>query len=83
MAIMTGCAFAFFVGIALWRRDTTLYMFAGGVSIITACYMAEILNGGVTNNISITASLVTLGLGLVLIAYSFMLMFSERKEKES
>ena len=74
-AIMTGCAIVFFFMIPLWRKHPVFFMLAGGFGMITACYMAEVLNRGITNNISIAASLMMICFSLVFWGFGFAYMY--------
>jgi len=77
--IMVGVAVLAFIVIAFWRMHPVLFMFAGGMALISACYMADIVSGGVTDNLSISASLSMIGLGLTLIAFAFLTTFRSKE----
>lgn len=68
--VMFGC-FAF------WKLQPVFFMFNGGIGLIAGCYMADIINGGATTNLTITYSLAFVGYGLVSIALAFWSMFRE------
>ena len=74
-AIMAFAMFAFFGFITFWKLHPVLFMFNGGISLILACYMAEIVSGGTTTNLSITYSLAMICYGFANVGFAFLMMF--------
>lgn len=64
-----------FSALSFWRMHPVLFMFCGGVAVITGCYIPDIINGGVTDNLSLTAGLAMMFYGMVCFAFAFKTMF--------
>ena len=65
--------------LAFWRMHPVLFMFNGGIAMITAFYIPDIINSGVTDNLGIAVALGMMGYSLVCFAFAFKLMFSVNK----
>lgn len=71
---------AVFSGLAFWRFHPVLFMFCAGIAMITGFYMADIINGGTTSELSLTVSLALIGYSMVCIAFAYSFMFREVEE---
>jgi len=68
-----------FIGLfvlAWWGKHPVLFMITGGYSFIMGCYMPDVLTQGVTNNISVSASLMMFIMALTCWAFAFNRMFA-------
>ena len=63
--------------------NPVFYMLNGGISIIVAYYMADIINAGVTTNLTIAYSLAFIMYGLVNEALAFITMFTRRVNEKT
>lgn len=68
--------------LAFWRQYTVLYMFAGGVSVITGCYMPDIINAGVTDNLSLAIGVSFWIFGYTMFAFAFKTLFAPERKTE-
>ncbi len=65
----------FFGIITFFRPNPVFYMLNGGISIIVAYYIADIINAGATTNLTIAYSLAFIMYGLVNEALAFITLF--------
>lgn len=65
--------------LAFWRGHPVIYMYTAGIAIITGCYIPDILNGGVTDSLSLTVSLCFIGYALICLAFAFFMMFRSKE----
>lgn len=61
--------------LAFWKLNTVLFMISGAVALMTGCYAADIVTGGMTDELSITISLSLFTLWLICWSLSFWAMF--------
>lgn len=61
-----------------WGNPAGL-MCGGAAALICGCYMADMVNGGTTSNLTLTYSLVCFIIWLVYWGYAFMAMFTRIK----
>lgn len=60
---------------AFWKLHPVLFQVAGGVAIITAMYIPDILNNGVTDELSISVALALILASYLCLAMAFAMMF--------
>jgi len=78
-AIMAFLFLVLLLGLAFWRLHPVIFMLAAAYSYVMACYMPEVINGGVTDNVSMTAILIMIGLTITLIGFAYYRMFIREK----
>ena len=61
--------------LALWSKQTIIFMLVGGLAIIMGCYAPDILNNGVTDNLSLTVGLVFMTYGLTCEGLAYRALF--------
>lgn len=64
-----------FSALAFWKLHPVLFIILAGISLVTACYMPDIMTSGTTTNLSLTAALGIITYGLACIVFAFMTMF--------
>lgn len=57
--------------IALWRMHPVIFQMVGGFLMVVAMYMPDILNDGVTDEISLASALVMMMFGWLCLAMAF------------
>lgn len=81
MSIANGFAALLIIVLVNWltftRVHPVLFMLNGALAIVVACYMADIINSGVTNHLTVTISVVFIIFGLVNIFLAFRYMFKK------
>lgn len=61
--------------LAFWKLHPVLFIMLAGISLVSACYMPDILTGGTTTTLSLTVALSVIGYALANIGFSFMMIF--------
>lgn len=67
--------------LAFWRQYSVLFMICAGLAMVAGAYMPDILNAGVTDELSISAAISLWLYSLVCIAFAYKtIFFPERND---